>query len=140
MYLKKSNKKTAAFTASGLETLRQVFPGSQSLNLLVIRTRSKSRQPFTGGHSLPTDAVILQNYRPLVKAFSIFLYRRATYLFTPPIPRCSFRSPSRQDFLPPPGSRLESAETQSVSATCGTGPKRLRSAHKPRARDIEEIP
>jgi len=26
MYLKKSNKKTAAFTASGLETLRQVFP------------------------------------------------------------------------------------------------------------------
>jgi hypothetical protein len=26
MYLKKSNKKTAAFTASGLETLPQVFP------------------------------------------------------------------------------------------------------------------
>jgi hypothetical protein len=81
--LEKEQQKNRCFHCQRFGNLSPGFPGSQSLNLLVIRTRAKSRQPFTGDYSSFTDAVILQSYRPLVKAFSIFQQTNRTTIYAP---------------------------------------------------------
>src|SRR5690606_29191625 len=54
VYLKKSKKKTAAFYCQRFGNLQPGYPGSQSKNLLVVRTLSKTRLTFLTGVTLLT--------------------------------------------------------------------------------------
>ena len=119
--LSKEQQKNRCFTASGSETFIQVFHGSQSLNLQVIRTRFKSRLPFTGDYSSSTDSGYSTALSSARQGFFTFFHRYTPYLFTHPPALGVHSGRLLGRILTVPGDRISRANGGGLPRWAGNG-------------------